>query len=144
MTRLMLHTTTRAAQEVGNSGPLWAATALARRGELQKLLRDLNLGAGHGVVLHQAGQGSLTGVASPTGAGSLLRDCGGSPPAGPLGEFIQELQDFRRPPGASGLRHLGAGQNPIGLQPLQPLADIGGGDLELGAEAGGRRQAVGG
>lgn len=47
MTRLMLNNTTWTAHEVGNIVHLWAATTLSRRGDLQRLFRDLNVGTAH-------------------------------------------------------------------------------------------------
>ena len=66
LTRLMLNNTTWAAHEVGNIVHLWAATAMARRGDLQRLFRDLNVGTGHvtsgPVVLQSCGK-YLAGLA---------------------------------------------------------------------------------
>lgn len=46
-TRLMLNTVTWTAHEIGEFVHYWSATAMARRGDLQQLFRDLNVGTGH-------------------------------------------------------------------------------------------------
>ncbi|MGD7002332.1 acyl-CoA dehydrogenase family protein [Corynebacterium halotolerans] len=66
LTRLMLNNTTWTAHEVGNIAHLWSATAMARRGRLQQLFRDLNVGTGHitsGPVVMQACGKYLAGLA---------------------------------------------------------------------------------
>lgn len=66
LTRLMLNNTTWTAHEVGNIVHLWSATAMARRGKLQQLFRDLNVGTGHitsGPVVLQACGKYLAGLA---------------------------------------------------------------------------------
>lgn len=47
LTRLMLNNTTWSAHEVANIAHLWTATTMARRGELQQLFRDMNVGTAH-------------------------------------------------------------------------------------------------
>ncbi|AGF71143.1 acyl-CoA dehydrogenase family protein [Corynebacterium halotolerans] len=66
LTRLMLNNTTWAVHEVGEIVHYWSATAMARRGDLQRLFRDLNVGTGHvtsGPVVLQACGKYLAGLA---------------------------------------------------------------------------------
>ncbi|MDR7328329.1 acyl-CoA dehydrogenase family protein [Corynebacterium guangdongense] len=67
LTRLVLNNTTWAAHDVSQVVHLWSATALARRGDLQRTFRDMHVGTGHmtsgPVVLQQVGK-YLAGLAS--------------------------------------------------------------------------------
>lgn len=60
LTRLILNNSTWAAHEVSQTVHLWSATALARRGDLQRTFRDMHVGTGHvtsgPVVLQQVGK----------------------------------------------------------------------------------------
>lgn len=68
LTRLVLNNSTWSAHDVSQTVHLWTATALARRGDLQRTFRDLHVGTGHvtsgPVVLQQVGK-YLAGLASP-------------------------------------------------------------------------------
>lgn len=68
LTRLALNNSTWAAHDVSQTAHLWSATALARRGDLQRTFRDMHVGTGHitsgPVVLQQVGK-YLAGLAAP-------------------------------------------------------------------------------
>lgn len=68
LTRLVLNNSTWAAHDVSQTAHLWSATALARRGDLQRTFRDMHVGTGHitsgPVVLQQVGK-YLAGLAAP-------------------------------------------------------------------------------
>lgn len=67
LTRLALNNTTWAAHDVSQMVHLWSATALARRGDIQRTFRDMHVGTGHmtsgPVVLQQVGK-YLAGLAA--------------------------------------------------------------------------------
>ncbi|QGU03342.1 acyl-CoA dehydrogenase family protein [Corynebacterium comes] len=68
LTRLILNNSTWAAHDVSQTVHLWTATALARRGDLQRTFRDMHVGTGHvtsgPVVLQQVGK-YLAGLTTP-------------------------------------------------------------------------------